>query len=186
MDKMTTKLGNHCLVDNLRVNRLHVTDHMQLAHSGEIKLPSTGTNDHEHHLATNHSIVYFKYAFSIPISKFTTSSGSSKVTITFDSPHHFSATDTGVRMAFSGVPSATNLRGMAATDFAGKNDIDPWTNALSTSELEFDASVNATSTGDIAASDMTGVVLIYKYLDLAGGGATWQVTFDSAPGALHQ
>tara|TARA_B110000027_G_scaffold89769_1_gene95036 strand:- start:26 stop:352 length:327 start_codon:yes stop_codon:yes gene_type:complete len=108
------------------------------------------------------------------------------VTITFDSPHHFSTTDTGVKMAFSGVPSATNLRGLAATDFAGKKDIDQWTNALSTSELEFDASVNATSTGDIAASDMTGVVLIYKYLDLAGGGATWQVTFDSAPGALHQ
>jgi hypothetical protein len=186
MDKMTTKLGNHCLVDNLRVNRLQVTDHMQLAHSGEIKLPSTGTNDHEHHLATNHSIVYFKYAFSIPITKFTTTSGSSKVTITFDSPHHFSATDTGVRMAFKGIPSATNLRGMAATDFAGKKDIDVWSNALSTFELQYDAGVNATSTGDIAASDMTGVVLIYKYLELAGGGAIWQVTFDSAPGALHQ
>ena len=183
---MTTKLGNHCLVDNLRVSRLQVTDHVQLAHSGEIKLPSTGANDHEHHLATNHSIVYFKYAFSIPITKFTTTSGSPKVTITFDTPHHFSASDTGVKMSFSGVPTATNLRGLAATDFAGKKDIDAWTNSLSTSELQYDAVVDATSTGDIAASDMTGVVLIYKYLDLAGGGTTWQVTFDSAPGALHQ
>ena len=85
---MTTKLGNHCLVDNLTVARLQVSDHMQLAHSGEIKLPSTGTNDHEHHFATNHSIVYFKYAFSIPITKFSTTSGSSNVKITFDSVHH--------------------------------------------------------------------------------------------------
>ena len=69
----------------------------------------------------------FKYAFSIPITKFSTTSASSKVTITFDSPHHFSATDTGVKMSFSGVPTDTNLRGLAATDFAGKKDIDAWT-----------------------------------------------------------
>ena len=186
MDKMTTKLGNHCIADNMRVSRLLVADHIELAHSGQIKLPSTGTNDHEHHLATNHSVVYFKYAFSVPITKFSVTSGSSKVTITFDSPHHFSATDTGVKMTFSGVPTATNLRGLAATDFAGKKDIDAWSASLLASELEYDAGVNATSTGEIAASDMTGLVLIYKYLDLAGGGVTWEVAFDAAPGALHQ
>ena len=123
---MTTKLGNFCVVDNLTVDNLNVTNHVRLAHSGEIKIPSSGTNDHEHHLGTNHSIVHFKYAFSIGITKFTTTSGSTKVKITFDSAHHFNASDAGIKMTFSGVPTDTNLRGLSAADFAGKKDIDTW------------------------------------------------------------
>ena len=183
---MTTKLGNFCIVNELTVDNLQVTGHAQLAESAEFKLPSSGANAHDHRLATNHSIVYFKYAFEIAIAKFTTTNTSTKVKITFDDPHHFTGGDNGVKMAFTGKPTGTNLRGLTAVDFAGKKDIDTWSNALGNDELEFDASVAATSTGDIAAGEMKGVVLIYKYLDLAGGDASWETAFDQAPGAKHQ
>jgi hypothetical protein len=93
---------------------------------------------------------------------------------------------------FSGVPSSANLRGLSLTDFEGKVDIITFeaTNivtgwSLSSKELEFETATPATSSGTIDASEMVGSTIIFKYLDLAGGGTTWGVSFDSAPGAKH-
>jgi hypothetical protein len=204
---MTTRLGKFCIIDdltvknlqvetsidNLTVKNLQVENHITMHENAEIKIPSTGTNDHEHFLSTNHSVVYFKYLFQNKITKFTTFTGTQVLKITFAKDHHFTDAESGIKMTFSGAPTSSNLRGLAATDFEGKVDIMQYqaTNiqtgwSVASNELEFETSTPATSTGIIDASAMVGSVKIYKYLDLAGGGTTWQIAFDDAPGALHE
>ena len=57
---------------------------------------------------------------------------------------------------------------------------------LNDKELSFEAASIASSSGVINIISMVGAIPIYKYLDLAGNGTTWGVTFDGAPDALHE
>ena len=190
---MTTRLGKFCIIDDLTVKNLQVENHIIMHENAEIKIPNIGTHEHEHFLSTNHSVVYFKYLFQNKITKFTTFLGTPVIKITFAKDHHFTASESGIKMSFSGAPTASDLRGFDLTDFEGKVEIKQYQNtnlqtswAVGSNELEFETSTLATSSGEIDASSMSGSVKIYKYLDLAGGGTTWEIEFDDAPGALHE
>ena len=178
-------LGKHCIVSDLLVQR-----NLKLSKDAHIHIPSSSTNDHDHQFGTNHSVFYAKYALKLPIDKFTVTNGSNKCKITFVDDHHFDATISDIKMSLSNskvsltTDSGAN-HGLLPDEFQGKVDIDTWSNALSTKELEYELSQNATATGDITVGSGLGVVLIYKYLDMAGPGTNWQIKIDTAPGALH-
>ena len=192
---MTTKLGRHCIIDNLIVTNLTIDNHITMHEDAEIRIPNIGPTggEHSHNLSSNHSTVYFKYLFQNKIVKFTTTSGSQVVKITFAKEHHFDVGTDGIKLNFTGEPSTTNLRGLSLSDFEGKVDINQYQTTilsngqvLNNKELAFETATAATSNGIIAATSMVGTIAIYKYLDLAGSGTSWDVAFDQAPGALHE
>ena len=187
---MTTHLGEDCIAPRLTCKTMNVKTDLMLSKTAHIHMPSSDTNEHLHKLGTNHSVMYFKYALSLPIDKLSVTDGSSKCKITFDNAHHFDGTVTGLKMTLSlaTISPMTHAGGdhsLTVADFIGKRDIDTWSNALSNDELEFDLATNSSSTGEITITGGVGTVLIYKYLDMAGPGTTWELQIDTAPGALH-
>lgn len=178
---MTTFLGPYIGCKNLTAQDLNVTGVLSLQNA--MHLRDSGTHEHVHELSSNKSIVYFKYAMVNKIDKISVTNGSSKATITLAHDHHI-PTASGVKMHMNGAPTG-NLHGATIADLSGEIDLDTWSNALGSKEFAFDLSGNATSAGDIDTTSMTGTILIYKSLDLAGEGATWVTTFNQSPASLH-
>jgi len=175
---MSVNIGKFCEAGHLQVNQLHVNNSL-LIRGSELLLPH---ETHDHTIGTNHSIVYFKYAMELEITHFVATSGSDKVQIHFSKNHHFTNSDTGLELdnVLISFADGENLRGHQAEDFQGNFDVD----FHADKSFEITMSINSTSTGQIAAPGKCNI-LIYKYLDLAGPGSTWAVTYGSAPGALH-
>ena len=178
---MTTNIGKHCIAANLLVEKLRVTNNAILPGI------THGTGSHEHQVSSNGSVVYFKYAFVLEVDKFIATNGSPTIRCVFKDNHHFDGTESGVKIQFSGGKLTGNLRGLDSDEFLdAKIDLAAWDSNNNTKTMTFDVTTSATSDGDVTVSaGMVGTILIYKYMDLAGPGTTWQIEYDQAPASLH-
>lgn len=179
---MTTNIGKHCMAKDLIVENLLVKNTANFPHVKH------GSVSHDHDISSNGSIVYFKYALTLEVDKFSVVNNSKTITCVFKTDHHFDGTESGVKIQFSGGTLTGNTRGLSIDDFTSSkptlNAFD--SNNLSSDTMTFEGDTLATSSGDITVSEgMVGTILIYKFLDLAGPSVSWQIEYDQAPNALH-
>jgi hypothetical protein len=145
------------------------------------------SGDDEHQLSANGSLVYFKYSQKLTIASATTTTGSPNVTITTVEDHGLNhAGSDGATVTLSNFATADDLDGLALSDFDGDKVINNWTNALSTKQFQIvAASANASTGATLTATSGAVTIRVYKYLELSGASAQWQVAYHTAPTGAH-